>query len=74
MAEFADWHQAILKILSEAKELYRLVFSTDRHWKMGRWALPCSVMHAHAAFYVARGRYGVEDAGLGAQTTTKRYR
>ena len=45
MSDFADWHPTILKILSEAKELYRWALSTDRHWKNGSIdVLPCSVM------------------------------
>ena len=69
IAEFADWHPTILKILSEAKELYRWALF-DRppleKWVDRRVALLGDAAHPMLPF-MAQGAMAVEDAWVLAQ-------
>ncbi len=70
MAEFADWHPTILKILSEAKELYRWALF-DRppleKWVDSRVALLGDAAHPMLPFMAQGAAMAVEDAWVLAQ-------
>ena len=70
MAEFADWHPTIFKILSEAKELYRWALF-DRppleKWIDTRVALLGDAAHPMLPFMAQGAAMAVEDAWVLAQ-------
>ena len=70
MADFAGWHPTILKILSEAKDLYRWALF-DRppleKWVDGRVALLGDAAHPMLPFMAQGAAMAVEDAWVLAQ-------
>jgi salicylate hydroxylase len=70
MADFADWHPTILKILSEAEEVYRWALF-DRPplatWVDGRVALLGDAAHPMLPFMAQGAAMAVEDAWVLAQ-------